>query len=159
VAGSAQTLRASPLPALGLGAAGCLGQFVLVILLVVVGAVFAVVAGSLGGAFFVAAIVVVLLIVLLLLLAAVPVAMAIGHLVLPGDRSGYLVYLAGAAIVALVLVLGGFLPPLGGLIFLVVWVLGLGAFILYAWRTRREPFTPVLPPPPAGVEVAQSPAP
>lgn len=158
VAGSAHTLRTSPLPSLGLGAAGCLGQFVLVILLIVVGALLSALAGPLGGAFIGAAIVVVLLIVLLIFLAAVPVAMAIGHLVLPGDRSAYLVYLAGAAILALVLVVGGFVPALGGLIFIVVWVLGLGAFILYAWRTRREPFTPVRPPPAAGAEVAASPA-
>ena len=160
VAGSAQTLRTSPLPALGLGVVGCLGQFVLVILLVVVGALFAALAGSLGGGFFVAAFVVILLIVMLVFLAAVPVAMAIGQLVLPGDRSGYLVYLAGAAILAVALVAGGFVPALGGLVFLAVWVLGLGAFILYAWRTRREPYTLVPPPPPpAGAEVAPSPAP
>jgi cytoskeletal protein CcmA (bactofilin family) len=156
LAGSAETLRTSPLPSLGLGAAGCLGQFVLVILLIVVGALLGALAGALGGGFIGAAIVVVLLIVLLLILSAVPVAMAIGRLVLPGDRSGYLVYLAGAAILALALVVGGFVPALGGLVFLVVWVLGLGAFILYAWRTRREPF--VLPPPPAPPEAASSPA-
>ena len=164
VAGSAQTLRTSPLPALGLGVVGCLGQFVLVILLVVVGALFSALAGSLGGGFFVAAVVVILLIVMLVFLAAVPVAMAIGQLVIPGDRSGYLVYLAGAAILALAIVLGGFVAALGGLIFLAIWVLGLGAFILYAWRTRREPYTlvpppPPPPPPPALAEVAPSPAP
>ncbi len=125
------------------------------ILLVVVGAVLAALAGALGGGFFVGALVVLLLIVVVIFLAAVPVAMAIGHLVLPGDRSGYLVYLAGAAILALALVAGGFVPALGGLIFLAIWVVGLGAFILYAWRTRREPFTPVVPPPPG----APSPAP
>ena len=160
-AGSAQTLRSSPLPSLGLGLAGCIGQFVLVILLVIVGALVGALAGALGGAFIGAAIVVVLLIVLLLLLSAVPVAMAIGSLVLPGDRSAYLVYLAGAAILALVLTVGGFVPALGGLLFLAVWVLGLGAFILYAWRTRREPFTlvtPPPPPPPAAAEVASTPA-
>jgi cytoskeletal protein CcmA (bactofilin family) len=158
VAGSAQTLRTAPLPSLGLGLAGCLGQFLLVILLVIVGALFSALAGSLGGGFFVAALIVILLIVMLVFLAAVPVAMAIGQLVLPGDRSGYLVYLAGAALLALALVVGGFVPALGGLVFLVVWVLGLGAFILYAWRTRHDPFTPAPPPPPATAEVAPSPA-
>lgn len=159
VAGSAQTLRSSPLPSLGLGLAGCVGQFVVVILLIVVGALFSALAASLGGGFFVAAVVVILVIVMVVFLAAVPVAMAIGQLVLPGDRSGYLVYLAGAAILALALVVGGFVAALGGLIFLAVWVLGLGAFILYAWRTRDEPFTPILPPPSAGAEVAPAPAP
>lgn len=157
VAGSAQTLRTSPLPSLGLGAAGCIGQFVVVILLIIVGALLGALAGALAGAFIGAAIVVILLILLLLFLAAVPVAMAIGHLVLAGDRSAYLVYLAGAAILALVLVVGGFVPALGGLLFLAVWVLGLGTFILYAWRTRREPFAPVAPPP-AEPEVASTPA-
>ena len=160
VAGSAQTLRTAPLPSLGIGLVGCLSQFLLVILLVVVGALLSALAGSLGGGFFVAALIVILLIVALVFLAAVPVAMAIGQLVLPGDRSGYLVYLAGAAILALALVVGGFVPALGGLVFLAVWVLGLGAFILYAWRTRHEPYTLVPPPPPpSGAEVAPSPAP
>jgi hypothetical protein len=91
---------------------------------------------------------VLLLILLLLFLTVVPVAMTIGRLVLRGDRSAYLVYLAGAAILALVLVLAGFVPGLGALVFLAVWVLGLGAFIVYGWRTRREPFALVPPPPP-----------
>jgi len=148
VVGSAEMLRTGPLPTLGLGAAGCLGQFVLVVALVAVGALLGALVGSLGGAFVGAALVVVLLIVLLLLLAAVPVAMTIGRLVLPGDRSVWLVYLAGAAILALVLVLAGLVPALGGIAFLVVYVLGLGAFIRYAWRTRHEPYTPVAPVPP-----------
>lgn len=69
-------------------------------------------------------------------------------------------YLGGAAILALALVVGGFVAALGGLIFLAVWVLGLGAFILYAWRTRHEPYTLAPPPPPrAAAEVAPSPVP
>lgn len=154
VAGSAAMLRTSPLPALGLGAAGFVGQFVIVIVLVIVGALLAALAGALGAAVIGAALVVVLLIVLVIILAAVPVAMAIGSLVLPGDRSVYLIYLAGAAILALILVVAGFVPALGGIVYLCVWLLGLGAYILYAWRTRDEPFVPAAPP----AAVASSPA-
>lgn len=148
VLGSSQMLRTAPLPSLGLGAAGCLGQFVLLVVLVIVGALFASIAGSVGGAFFGVGVVLLLLILLLLFLAVVPVAMTIGRLVLPGDRSAYLVYLAGAAILSLLLVVAGFLPALGAIVFLCVWVLGLGAFIVYAWRTRQEPFASAPPPPP-----------
>ena len=154
VIGSAEALRTSPLPALGLGFAGWIGQFVAVALLLVVGAVLAALAGEVGGAFILAAFVVLLLIVLLVLVSAVPVAMAIGRLVLPGDRSAFLVYLAGAAILALVLVAAGFVPVLGGLLFLLVWLLGLGAFTLYLWRTRREPYLLAAPPPAAPAAAA-----
>jgi len=154
VAGSAHALRSSPLPTLAIGVGVWIGQFVLVVLLFLLAAIIAALAGSIGGAFAGAAVVVILLIVLLLLLASVPVAMAIGLLVLPGDRSSYLRFLVGAAILSLILVLAGFLPVLGGILFLLVWILGLGAFFLYAWRTRREPMVLVTPtsptaPPPA----------
>ena len=145
VAGSANALRTAPLPALGIGFAALIGQFVLLVLLVVVGALFASLAGPLGGGFFVAAVIVLLLILVVIMLAAVPIAMAIGRAILP-DMSPYLAYLAGAAILCLVLVAAGFVPVLGGFLFLLVWILGLGAFILYAWRTRREPYVIVTPP-------------
>ena len=150
VAGSADTLRSAPLAALGIGFAALIGQFVLLVLLVIAGALFAALAGALGGGFFVAAVVVLLLIILLILLSSVPVAMAIGRAVLP-DASSYLAYVAGAAILCLILVAAGYVPILGGVLFLLVWILGLGAFILYAWRTRRDPYVLATPPaaPPA----------
>lgn len=148
VAGSADVLRSSPLPSLGIGFVALIGQFILLALLVLIGALLAALAGALGGGFLVAAFVVLLLIILLILLSSVPVAMAIGRAVLP-DASLYLAYLAGAAILCLILVAAGFVPFLGGLLFLLVWILGLGAYILYAWRTRQEPYvivaTPVAP--------------
>jgi cytoskeletal protein CcmA (bactofilin family) len=148
VLGSSEALRTAPLPALGLGCVAWITQFVLIVLLVVLGAVLGAIAGAIGGAFIVAAIVVLLLLVILLFLSSVPVAMAIGRLVMRGDTSAYLVYLAGAAILAAVIVLAGLVPALGAIVGLVVWILGLGAFTLYAWRTRRMPYS-VEPPAPA----------
>lgn len=152
VAGSADVLRASPLPALGIGFVALIGQFILLALLVLIGALLATLAGALGGGFLVAAVVVLLLIIILILLSSVPVAMAIGRAILP-DASLYLAYLAGAAILCLILVAAGFVPILGGLLFLLVWILGLGAYIRYAWRTRDEPWVP------PGTVVTQPPAP
>ena len=150
VIGSAQVLRTSPFPSLGLGAAAWVSQFVLVIVLVIAAALFGALAGSIAGALFTLAMVVFLLIVLLIFLAAVPVALVIGHLVLPGDdRSAYLRYLVGAAILSLVLVAGGYVPALGVILFLCVWILGLGAFVVYAWRTRNEPMVLATPRAPA----------
>ena len=145
VVGSAATLRGAPLPSLGMGFAGLIGLFILIVLLIIVGAIVGALAGAVAGAFFGAAVVVLLLMVLLFILSSVPVAMAVGRLVLP-DASVYLSYLAGAAILALVLVVVGYVPIVGGLLFLVVWILGFGAFVLYAWRTRREPYVIVAPP-------------
>lgn len=145
VAGSADTLRTAPLPSLGIGIAALIGQFVLLAMLVLVGALLAALAGALGGGFIVAAIVMLLLIILLILLSSVPVAMAIGRAILPG-ASLYLAYLAGAAILCLILVAAGFVPILGGVLFLLVWILGLGAYLLYAGRTRQEPYVIVTPP-------------
>jgi len=146
VVGSADTLRGAPLPALGMGFGGLIGQIILIVLLIIVGAIVGALAGAVGGAFFGAAVVVLLLMVLLLILSSVPVAMAVGRLVLP-DVSLYLSFLAGAAILALVLVAIGYVPIVGGLLFLLVWILGLGAFFLYAWRTRRDPYVIAAPPP------------
>jgi len=143
VVGSAGVLRTSPLPVLGIGVGVWIGQFVLLLLLIIAAALLGALAGSIGGAFVVVAVVVLLLIVLLIFLAAVPVAMAIGQLVQPEVRSVYLRYLVGAAILSLVLVIGGFVAVLGGILFLLVWILGLGGYVLYAWRTRHEPMVMV----------------
>ena len=89
-----------------------------------------------------------MLIVILVFVSAVPVAMAVGQLVLTRSGSPYLQYLVGAAIVALVLVASGFVPVLGGIAFLRLWILGLGAFVIYLWRTRDEPTIDTTPPPP-----------
>ena len=140
VLGSGETLRRSPLPSLGIGFVGWIGQFILVVVLVVCGALLAALAGSVGVAFIVAAIVVLLLLLVGAFVSAVPVAMAIGGAILP-DRSPYLAYLAGAAILAAVITAAGFVPALGAVATILVWVLGLGAFLVYAWRTRHVPWT------------------
>ena len=154
--GSADALRTAPLASLGIGLAALIGQFVLIALLALVGVLLAIIAGPLGGAVVAVGVVVLLLIILAIILSVVPVAMTIGRLVLPGDRSPYLEYLAGAAILALVVVASGYVPALGGLVFLIVWVLGLGAFVVYSWRTRERPY--VLPEPPATTAAVAPPA-
>ncbi len=154
--GSADALRTAPLPSLGIGLAALIGQFVLIALLALVGVLLAIIAGPLGGAVVAVCVVVLLLIILAIIFSVVPIAMTIGRLVLPGDRSPYLEYLAGAAILALVVVASGYVPALGGLVFLIVWVLGLGAFVVYSWRTRERPY--VLPEPPATTAAVAPPA-
>lgn len=138
--GSADALRTAPLITAGVGLGALIGQFLLIAILVLCGVLLAIVAGALGGAFVAVAFVVLLLIVLAVIVAVVPIAMAIGSLVLPGDRSPYLAYLVGAAILALVSVAGGYVPALGALVFFLVWVLGLGAYVVYAFRTRERPY-------------------
>ena len=140
VLGSAEAIRLSPLPSLGLGFAGWIGQFLLLILLLICAVLFGILALAVGGAFFIAFLIVTMLVVIVAFIAAVPVAMALGELVLR-DRSPFLGYMAGAALLALALVLLGLLPALGALATLVVWVIGLGAFILYFARTRNVPWT------------------
>lgn len=142
VLGSGEALRRSPLPSLGIGVVGWTGQFVLIVVLIVAGVLLGILAGEVGGAFFVAALVVLLLLVIGVFVASVPVAMALGELVLPGDdRSPYLSYLAGAAILAVILVAAGYLPALGAVTTILVWILGLGAFLVYGWRTRHVPWS------------------
>jgi cytoskeletal protein CcmA (bactofilin family) len=137
--GSADTLRTSPLLTAGVGLGALIGQFVLIAILALVGILLAILAGALGGAVVALGFVVLLLIILAVILSVVPIAMAIGRLLL-ADRSPYLAYLAGAAILALVTVAGAYVPALGGLVFFLVWLLGLGAFVVYAARTRERPY-------------------
>ena len=142
VLGSAEALRTAALPALGIGCLAFIGQFVVLTILVALGIALGLLAGAIGGAFAVAALVVALLIVLLIILSAIPVAMWIGGLVIRGERSPYLAYLVGAAILCLVILVSGFIVVVGGLVVLAIWLLGLGAFTLYLWRTRSEPYLP-----------------
>lgn len=137
--GSADVLRTSPLLTLGVGLGALIGQFVLIAIVAVVGVLLAIIAGALGGAVVAVGFVVLLLIVLAVILSVVPIAMTIGRLLL-ADRSPYLAYLAGAAILALIVVACGYVPALGALVFFVVWLLGLGAFVVYAFRTRERPY-------------------
>jgi cytoskeletal protein CcmA (bactofilin family) len=146
--GSGAVLRTAPLLSLGIGFGTLIGQFVLIVILALAAVLVGILAGALGGAFVAVALVVLLLVVLAIIFASVPVAMAIGQRVLPGDRSPYLALLAGAAILSLVIVGASLLPALGALVFFCVWILGLGAFVVYGWRTRERPYVLVEPPPP-----------
>jgi hypothetical protein len=126
--GSGEQVRRSPLLALGAGLATCLGQVLLVIALFILAALFGAFAGALAGAFAAPAIIVILLIVILAIVAAVPLVMAVGNLVLRGDASSYLAYAVGAVIWAAVLTLVGLVGSgLDVLVFLLIWILGLGA--------------------------------
>jgi len=148
VVGSGEELRNRPLLACGAGLATWIGQFLLVILLFALAVATGILAGSLGGAFVVAAVVVILMIIVLTMLSGVPLAMAIGDLVLRArSTSPYVAYLVGAAILAAIFVLVGLLGgPLGGILALVAWILGLGAYTLWVLRTRSEPVTVVTAP-------------
>ncbi len=137
--GSADVLRTAPLLTAGVGLGSVIGQFVIIAILALIGVLLAILAGALGSAVVAIVFVVFLLIVLGVILSVVPVAMAIGRLLL-ADRSPYLAYLAGAAILALVVVACGYVPALGALVFFLVWLLGLGAFVVYAFRTRERPY-------------------
>ena len=153
--GSADVLRTSPLITAGIGLGALIGQFLLMLILILAAAVVGIIAGALGGAFIVLAIVLLLLMLLAIIFATVPVAMTIGRLLLP-DQSPYLAYLAGAAILSLVIVGSSFVPALGGLVFVLVWVFGLGAFVVYLYRTRDRPY--LLVEPAATPEVVAPPA-
>ena len=101
VLGSGELLRTRPPPGARLRAA-CLGRSVRARRVPAPSraVLFAILAGAIGGAFAFAAVVLILLIIILFVIASVPVAMAIGGLILRGDRSPYLAYLVGAAILA-----------------------------------------------------------
>jgi cytoskeletal protein CcmA (bactofilin family) len=154
--GSAEALVTAPLLTVGAGLGALIGQFVLIAILILFGVLLAIVAGALGGAFVAIAFVVLLLIVVALILSVVPIAMAIGRLVLPGDRSPYLEYLAGAAILALVTVVASYVPALGAIVFFVVWVVGLGAFVVYLVRTRERPYVIEASPPATATAAPQA---
>lgn len=150
--GSGEEVRRNPLLALGAGLAGCLGQILLVIALFILAALFGAFAGALAGAFAAPALIVILLIVILAIVAAVPLVMAVGRLVLRGDASSYLAYAVGAVIWAAVLTLVGLVGSgLDVLVFILVWIIGLGAYALYLLRTRTHPYVPGAPPPAAPV--------
>jgi cytoskeletal protein CcmA (bactofilin family) len=157
-------LRARPLLGLGIGLAGWIVQFLLLILLILLAALFGQLASSLGGAFIGLFIVVLLAVILLALVAHVYVAMAIGDLIggfvsprpavatrgpagetyvdesaaAPSAASPWLLYAVGALIWSGLLALAGLVS--GGLLvilYLLGWVLGIGALALYHWSRRR----------------------
>jgi cytoskeletal protein CcmA (bactofilin family) len=139
-------LQRRPLLAFGAGLATWVGQFLLIVALGILAALAATVASSFGGAFVVPLVIVVLLIVILLFVSQVYVAMAIGRALGRLDLVGspWLVYALGALVWAGVLTLLGWLVgPLGGLVFFIGWILGLGAITVDTIERRRLETTPV----------------
>ena len=144
--GSAYEVRTRPLIAFGAGLIAWVGQILLVIALFLLAIAFGAIDGALGGAFALPATAVILLIAVVAMVASVPLAMAIGTLIIR-DGSPYLAFAVGAVIWAAVLTLAGVVSgALGFLVYLFAWIVGLGAFVLYAWRTRTEPYVAAWPP-------------
>jgi cytoskeletal protein CcmA (bactofilin family) len=146
VVGPGEELRTRPLTSLAAGLATWVGQFLVLIILVVLAAVVGQVAASLGGALLAPFFLVLLGVIAAVLLAQVWVSMAIGSFLAARltALSPWLAYAIGAAVwVLLLTVLGYIAGGLGGLVFLVGWILGLGAVTLYVIDARRrEGFTP-----------------
>jgi cytoskeletal protein CcmA (bactofilin family) len=165
VTGPGVELRRNPVLSLGAGLATWIGQFLLCIALIILGALVGILAGALAGAFLLPAFIVALLIVIGVLISQVPIAMAVGDLVRRrDDPTPYLAYAMGAAIVAAVLVIAGVLhAAVGGLVFLVAWIVGLGAYTLHLWRTRRTAVVVTAPPaapvPPGAADANAAPPP
>jgi len=133
-------LHARPLQALGAGLAAWIGQFLLLIVLGALAAGAAMLASAFGGAFVVPLVIVVLAIVALIFVSQVYVAMAIGGAMsrLGLTTSPWLAYAIGALVWAAALTLIGWLVGfLGGLAFVIGWILGLGALALDTIERRR----------------------
>ena len=133
-------LHARPLLAFGAGLAAWVGQFLLLIVLGILAAGAAMLAASFGGAFVVPLVIVVLAIVALIFVSQVYVAMAIGGAIarFGVTTSPWLAYTIGALVWAALLTLLGWLVGfLGGLVFVIGWILGLGALALDTIERRR----------------------
>lgn len=133
-------LHARPLLAFGAGLAAWVGQFLLLIVLGILAAGAAMLAASFGGAFVIPLVIVVLAIVALIFVSQVYVAMAIGGAIsqLGVTTSPWLAYAIGALVWAAVLTLLGWVVGfLGGLVFVIGWILGLGALALDTIERRR----------------------
>lgn len=132
-------LRTRPLLSLGAGAAAWIGQFLLLLLLILIGALLAAFADPLAGALFVFVVVLVLLVVILAVVSEVYVAMAVAAaLFARRGWSRWLAYALGAGIVAIVLSVAGLIHGvLGFVVYLLAWIVGLGALALYHLRARQ----------------------
>jgi cytoskeletal protein CcmA (bactofilin family) len=150
VVAPATFVRRQPMMSVGAGLATWFGQFVLIILLIALAAAFGQLASSLGGAFVAPIVLLVLALLAAIVLAQVWVAMAIGDLIATrtGPLSVWLSYAIGALVWALVLTALGYLAGvLGGVAFLLGWIVGLGALALYVVDMRRREAAPAVPEP------------
>jgi cytoskeletal protein CcmA (bactofilin family) len=141
-------VRRQVVMSVGAGLAAWLGQFVLLIVLVAAAAAVGQLAAALGGAFVAPIILVVLALIAIIALAQVWVAMAIGDVIAARTSrlSVWLSYAIGAAVWALVLTVLGFIAGvLGGVAFLLGWIVGLGALTLYVVDVRRREAPPAPP--------------
>jgi cytoskeletal protein CcmA (bactofilin family) len=149
VLGPGTQLRTRPLISLGAGFAAWIGQFLLLVVLLILAVLVGQVASSLGGAFVAPLVLLVLAIIAAVLLGQVWVSMAIGGLLIGRavPLSPWLAYALGATVwVLFVTVLGYIAGALGGLVFLVGWILGLGAVTLWVIEARRrDRYTPIYP--------------
>jgi cytoskeletal protein CcmA (bactofilin family) len=138
-------LQARPLLAFGAGLGAWIGQFFLLIALAILAAVAAMLAASFGGAFVIPFLIVLLAIIGLIFVSQVFVAMAIGGVAgrYNVTTSPWLAYAIGAAVwAALLVLLGALVGFLGGLTFVIGWMLGLGALVLSTLeQRRRDPVT------------------
>lgn len=161
VTGSAAELRAQPLMAFLLGLGVAFAQIVLALVLLVAGVAVGALVDEIGGAFIQPAILVMLLAAVLGYLSQVPLAMGIGQLLLRSREgfSPYLSFAVGAALLAAILVGAGWLNGLlGAVLWIIGWLVGLGALSMHAWRTRNlVAVIPPRPPDPAWPMPAASP--
>jgi cytoskeletal protein CcmA (bactofilin family) len=144
VVGPGFSLRSQPLVAFAGGLMTWVGQVFVLIVLIVLAVFVGRIAASLGGAFLAPVALLVLAMIAAVLIAQVWVSMAIGGWLAgrTNTSSPWLAYALGAAVWVLALtILGLVTAALGAVIFLIGWILGLGAVTLYAVQTRPDATT------------------
>lgn len=131
-------LRARPLLVVGAGLAGWIAQLLVVLVLVLISVLLSQIADALGGAVLFIAVIAGLLVVTVALVAQVYVSLGVGELVAHVTRAPpRLGLVLGVVVVAALLTAAGTFHWVAGmLLHLVVWMLGLGAFLLYHARRR-----------------------
>jgi cytoskeletal protein CcmA (bactofilin family) len=158
VRGAADSARRRPLPSLGIGVLGCIGVVVGLFLLLLVTILVAVVLGllSLGSltgitlyaGLLVAAIAVFLFILAIAFAAQAVVGLALGRLVVRGERHSFGSAVGALALGLLVVVLVAAIPFAGGWIQAILVLVGLGALLLMGRPTRRRAAEPLAEPRP-----------
>jgi cytoskeletal protein CcmA (bactofilin family) len=146
VRGAADAVRARPLVSFGVGILAVVGAVLLLGLLVLLTVLVAIVLGLVGlgslagvavfGGILVAAVVVFLLIMAVGFGAQAVVGLALGWLLLRGDRRSFAGALGALALGVLVVVLLSVIPVAGGVLEALVVLLGLGALVLAMRRGR-----------------------
>lgn len=148
VRGAADAARGRPLVSFGVGVLGFVGVIVALVLLILVTVLVAVVLGLLGlgsltgvtvfGGILVIGIVLFLFVLAVAFAAQATVGLAIGRLLLRGERRSFLAWLGPLAIGVLIVVLLASIPVVGGFLEVLLVLLGLGALLLLARPARRQ---------------------